>query len=176
MEELKFRIAEQADLARIVDIYNSTVPSRIVTADTEPVSVESRQNWFNAHDTEKHPLWVVEDTDKQIIGWASYQPFYGRPAYAATVEVSIYLAESCRRKGIGKQVLQFCIQRAPEYNVKTLLGFIFEHNEPSLRLFYDLGFELWGNLPRIALLDGKEYGLTILGKRIEDTHINQFFM
>lgn len=166
MEEIKFRIAKQEDLSEIVAIYNSTVASRMVTADTEPVSVESRQNWFDAHKPEKHPLWVVENDRNEILGWASFQPFYGRPAYAATAEVSIYLAESCRGKGIGKQVLQFCLDNAPAYHIKTLLGFIFEHNTPSLRLFENLGFTLWGKFPQIALLDGKEYGLDILGKRI----------
>jgi len=37
------RTALESDLPAIVEIYNSTVPSRMVTADTEPVSVESRK-------------------------------------------------------------------------------------------------------------------------------------
>lgn len=167
MNRITFRIARQEDLAGIVQIYNATVPSRIVTADTEPVSVESRQAWFDAHNPDKYPLWVVEDQAGRMAGWASFQPFYGRPAYAATVEVSIYLDESSRGQGVGKQILQYCITKAPDYGVKTLLGFIFEHNQPSLHLFYSLGFQLWGDLPRIASLDGKEFGLHILGKRID---------
>jgi Sortase and related acyltransferases len=167
MDSLTFRIAKPEDLAGIVRIYNSTIPSRLATADTEPVSVESRQAWFDAHNPDKHPLWVVEDKNGAMTGWASFQPFYGRPAYAATVEVSIYLDESSRGRGIGKQILQYCITKAPGYGVKTLLGFIFEHNTPSLQLFYSLGFQLWGNLPRIAFLNGKEFGLHILGKRID---------
>lgn len=166
MEELNYRIAGQKDLARIVELYNTTILSRIATADTEPVSVESRQAWFAAHHPEKHPLWVVEDRKGRIIGWASFQPFYGRPAYAATVEISIYLEESCRGRGIGKQVLRFCIEKAPGYGVKTLLGFIFEHNKPSLHLFESQGFTRWGTLPRIALLDGAECNLSILGLRV----------
>ena len=43
MEELKFRDALKTDLEKIVEIYNSTIPSRMVTADTEPVSVESKK-------------------------------------------------------------------------------------------------------------------------------------
>lgn len=41
---LNYRNATQNDLAAIVEIYNSTVPTRMVTADTEPVSVEDRQH------------------------------------------------------------------------------------------------------------------------------------
>ena len=166
MVELISRNARQKDLCSIVEIYNSTVPSRKVTADTEPVSVESKQSWFDAHDTVKHPLWVFENNSGEIIGWASFQSFYGRPAYDATVEVSIYLAEKQRGKGLGKKILQFCMDNAPVFGIKTLLGFIFEHNTASINLFKQFGFDIWGRLPNIALLDGEEKGLHILGKRL----------
>ena len=166
MEEVKFRDALKTDLEKIVEIYNSTIPSRMVTADTEPVSVESKIRWFDEHNTSKRPLWVVENKSNEIIGWVSFQSFYGRPAYAATVEVSIYLEAKQRGRGLGKQILQYCIDNAPKFGVKTLLGFIFSHNEPSLKLFKSLGFEDWATLPNIAELDGQERGLKILGKRI----------
>ncbi len=166
MSDLSYRNATQNDLSRIVEIYNSTIPLRTVTADTENVSVESRQKWFDEHSPDKRPLWVVENADNQIIGWVSFQSFYGRPAYDATVEVSIYLDPSQRGKGLGKEILQYCIDEAPLFGVKTLLGFIFAHNEPSLKLFRHFGFEDWATLPNIAILDGQERGLKIVGKRI----------
>src|SRR6187200_2912759 len=134
MAEIKFRNAVQEDLTKIVEIYNSTIESRMVTADTEPVTVGSRQEWFDEHNSEKRPLWVVENLSNDIIGWVSFQSFYGRPAYDATVEISIYLETGQRGKGIGKQVLQHCLEKAPGFGIKTLLGFIFSHNEPSLKL------------------------------------------
>jgi len=166
MEELKFRDALKTDLEKIVEIYNSTIPSRMVTADTEPVSVESKKKWFDEHNSTKRPFWVVENKSNEIIGWVSFQSFYGRPAYYATVEISIYLETGQRGKGFGKRILQYCIDNAPKYGIKTLLGFIFEHNEPSLRLFRSFGFEDWATLPNIAELDRQERGLKILGKRI----------
>jgi L-amino acid N-acyltransferase YncA len=161
-----YRDATIDDLTRIVAIYNSTIPTRMVTADTEPVAVESRLPWFYEHNTTNRPLWVLEDEHKDIIGWVSFQSFYGRPAYAATAEISIYLDPSQRGKGIGKEVLQYSIDRAKHFGIKTLLGFIFAHNEPSLRLFKQMGFEEWAHLPEIAMLDGIERSLKILGKKI----------
>lgn len=166
MAGLKFRNAVQADLKRIVEIYNSTVFLGTVTADTLPVSVESRQKWFDEHNPIKRPLWVVEDDNGPIVGWVSFQSFYGRPAYDATVEISIYLNESQRGKGLGKKILQYSLDKAPAFGVKTILGFIFSHNEPSLKLFRYFGFEDWGTLPDIAVVHGKERGLKILGKRV----------
>lgn len=166
MTQLQYRDAGLEDLPAIVEIYNSTVPSRLVTADTEPVSVESRITWFEEHNPSTRPLWMVENEVGKTVGWVSFQSFYGRPAYAATVEVSIYLDIEMRGKGYGRAVLQYAIDTAKELGIKTLLGFIFAHNDPSLKLFRNLGFEEWATLPNIALLDGIERGLKILGKRV----------
>ncbi|MBC7903112.1 MAG: N-acetyltransferase [Gemmatimonadaceae bacterium] len=166
MSSLRFRDAAIEDLPVIVEIYNSTVSSRMVTADTDTVSVESREEWFADHNPSRHPLWVVETEAGETVGWVSFQPFYGRPAYDATAEISIYLKESARGKGLGKRILSYAMDFAPSIEINTLLGFIFSHNEPSLKLFLDLGFEKWGELPQIAELDGVERSLTILGKRI----------
>lgn len=109
---------------------------------------------------------MVQDEDNNVIGWASFQAFYGRPAYDATAEISIYLAPQQRGKGYGFEILQYCIEQSPSLNIKTLLGFIFAHNEPSLKLFAKAGFEEWAHLKNIAVMDGNEYSLKILGKRI----------
>lgn len=161
---LQFRHATEADLPRIVEIYNTTIAGRMVTADTSPVTVESRLPWFHAHDSIR-PLWMI-DSNGSNVGWMSFQSFYGRPAYNGTVEVSIYLDESARGKGFGKEILQYAIDIAPEFGVQTLLGFIFAHNEPSLKLFMKMGFEEWAHLPEIAVLDGVERSLKILGRKI----------
>jgi len=162
---MNVRDAVVEDLPAIVAIYNSTVPTRMVTADTEPVSVASRQQWFADHSPAHRPLWVAEQ-DGHVAGWLSYSSFYGRPAYDRTCEVSVYLAPEHRRQGMGTQLVLRCIEHAPRIGVATLLGFIFGHNEPSLRLFEKLGFERWGRLPRVAVLDGMERDLVIVGRRV----------
>jgi phosphinothricin acetyltransferase len=159
------RLARQEDLDAIVAIYNSTIASRQVTADTEPVSVASRQAWFDEHAPDRRPLWVAERAG-EVIGWLSYSNFYGRPAYAGTAELSVYLHESARGQGLGRYFLEQAIAFAPAIKVHTLLGFVFGHNLPSLKLFEALAFERWANMPRVATLDGVERDLVILGKRV----------
>jgi L-amino acid N-acyltransferase YncA len=156
------RLATLADLPKIVEIYNATIASRQVTADLEPVSVESRVAWFRDHQPDMRPLWVVE-VDRQVIAWLSFSSFYGRPAYNQTAEVSLYVDESIRRTGIGAYLLQEAISFAPQLNLDRLLAFIFSHNEPSLALFEKFGFEPWGTLPGVAKLDNIERDLCILG-------------
>ena len=161
---LQFTNAVIEDLPIIVAIYNSTIESRMVTADTEPVSVESKLPWFHEHKPTTRPLLMVHDGEA-LIGWMSYQDFYGRPAYNGTAEISIYLDPEQRGKGYGRSILEHAIARAPALGITTLLGFIFAHNEPSMELFLKCGFEEWGDLKDIALLDGTAYSLKIFGKR-----------
>ncbi|WP_206998417.1 GNAT family N-acetyltransferase [Trinickia mobilis] len=164
---LSYRDATLDDLPAIVAIYNSTVASRQVTADLEPVTVESRIAWFHAHGPNARPLWVVEEAGR-VIAWLSFSDFYGRPAYSRTAEVSIYLDDSARGKGLGKTLLAAALDVAPSLGIDTVLGFIFGHNAPSLALFRRFGFDDWGRLPRVAVLDGVERDLVIVGRRLTD--------
>ncbi|WP_034981295.1 GNAT family N-acetyltransferase [Epilithonimonas tenax] len=165
---MTFRDATLDDLPKIVEIYNSTVASRLVTADLEPVSVESKIDWFHDHNSETRPLWMVEDVQKNTIGWVSFQDFYGRPAYQQTAEISIYIDEKYRGQGFGRQILQLSLGKCPALGIENLLAFIFAHNLASLTLFEKFGFELWANLKNIADLDGEKQSLIILGKTIKD--------
>jgi L-amino acid N-acyltransferase YncA len=160
-----YRLATREDLVQIVAIYNATIASRIVTADTEPVSVESRQQWFEAHQSSYRPLWVREERG-EVQAWLSFSSFYGRPAYSPTAEVSVYVKAGYRRQGIAREFLTRAIAHAPSIGLNTLLGFIFGHNTPSLSLFEGLRFERWGLLPKVAVLDGIERDLVIVGRRV----------
>lgn len=161
----QIRDAVSGDLPNIVEIYNSSIPSRMATADTEPVSVESRKDWFYNHHPTSRPLWVIE-VEGAIAGWLSFRSFYGRPAYHRTAELSIYVSCRYRRQGIGKQLLQHAVELGPTLGLNTLVALIFTHNQPSLQLFEKFKFERWGYLPKVAELDGMERDLAILGRRI----------
>ncbi len=162
------RDATHGDLERIVTIYNQTIASRMVTADLEAVTVDQRRAWFAAHTPDFRPLWVAQEfEDGPIVAWLSFQSFYGRQAYDATAEVSLYVDSAMRRSGIGRKFLERAIEHAPSLGIRNLIGFIFGHNTPSLILFERFGFTRWGVLPRVAVLDGHERDLVIVGKRVD---------
>jgi L-amino acid N-acyltransferase YncA len=162
---MTIRDAGEADLPAIVAIYNSIIPGRMVTADLEPVTVTSRRPWLEAHDPARRPVWVAEEAG-HITGWLSFDTFYARAAYDGTAMIGLYVEEARRRTGLGQVLLARAIEHAPRLGVHTLLGYIFAHNEPSLRFFAKAGFERWAHLPRIAQLDGIERDLIIVGKRL----------
>jgi len=164
IDNMQIRIAEINDLAAIVNIYNSTIPSRMVTADTQSVSVSEKLDWFNNFQ-EPRPIWVAIENEK-VIAWLSFKSFYGRPAYAGTIEIAIYIDEQFRAKGIGKTILQFAIAAAKERNIHTLLAYIFEHNLPSIQFFQKNGFVNYGVVPEIAVMDQNHYSLGIYGLKV----------
>lgn len=137
----------------------------MVTADTQPITLESRMNWFKAHIPHKWPLWVAE-IEHELIGWVGFEPFYDRPAYDQTAEISIYITENSRGKNLGSAFLEYAEEQGKILGLTTILGFIFAHNLPSLKLFERMGYTEWAFLPNIALLDGERKGLKILGKQI----------
>jgi phosphinothricin acetyltransferase len=162
---MNLRDAAESDLPAIVEIYNAAIATRMATAQLEPVTVAERSPWFREHSPETHPIWVLE-SDGRIAGWLSFSVFIRRSAYRITSELSLYVQEDFQRRGIGAQLLEAAIARAPGFGLTTLLGLIFGHNEPSLRLFARFGFERWGHLPRIARLDGIERDLIIVGRHL----------
>lgn len=164
-EEMKIRDAVEADLPAIVDIYNAAVATRISTAQLEPVTVDSRRRWLSEHSPDRHPFWVLE-LDGEVAGWLTFKPFIPRCAYSGTVELSVYVDQNFRRRGVARRLLEEAIVRAPKLDISAMVGLIFAHNEPSLRLFEQLGFAQWGLLPRVALLDGVERDLTIMGRHL----------
>jgi L-amino acid N-acyltransferase YncA len=164
---MRIRDAVAGDLPAIVEIYNSTIPSRIVSADTEPISVEQRLPWFREHEPSWRPIWVMEDGG-EVAGWLSLSDFYdARPAYHATAEIGVYVREEYRGRGIGRRLVNEAISRAPELGLKTLTAGAFGHNEASVGLFEDMGFRKWAHFPGVAELDGIERDLVVLGLRLE---------
>jgi L-amino acid N-acyltransferase YncA/predicted O-methyltransferase YrrM len=157
------RDAVEADLPAIVEIYNATVPTRMVTAELEPTTVEARLLWFREHSPEQYPFWVAESEDR-VIGWLDFKKFLPRCAYRGTAEISVYVDEEFRRRGVGQRLLEQAIARAPSLGITALVGLIFGHNEPSLKLFRRLGFERWAFFPGVAQLDGIERDLVVMGQ------------
>ena len=160
---MTIRDAVEADLPAIVGIFNSTVPTRMSTAMLEPVSLEDRREWFHEHSPDQHPLWVAE-VDSQVAGWLSVHSFITRCAYRGTVELSVYIHENFRRRGIARALLEKAIAESPRLGLTTLVGLILSHNTASVRLFEQFGFERWGLLPRVTRLDGIERDIVIVGR------------
>ncbi|MEP7015445.1 MAG: N-acetyltransferase family protein [Verrucomicrobiota bacterium] len=163
--KIKIRDAVDVDLPAIIDIYNAAIATRISTAQLEPVTIEKRHGWLREHTPDRHPFWVAE-TDGRVAGWLTFKTFLPRSAYRGTAELSVYVDGKFRRRGIATRLLEQAIAQASSLGIRALVGLVFAHNEPSLRLFEQLGFARWGLLPGIARIDGVSRDLIILGRQV----------
>jgi L-amino acid N-acyltransferase YncA len=164
--DLRIRDATAADLPAIVDIYNQSIPAGWSTADTQPITVAERVEWFRQFDPAKRPIWVAE-ADGRVVATAYLSSFYaGRPAYDATAEVSVYVGTAYHRRGIGRRLKRWAIEQCPRLGVTTLLSMHFDHNEATRRINESLGFRQMGHLTEIAVVQGHKRGLVIWALRI----------
>lgn len=164
--DIQYTYATIEDLPRIVDIYNQSIASKQSTADLEPITVDSRIAWFEAHHPDTRPLWVMYHDD-HIVGWISLSDFYGRPAYQHTAEISIYLDPVTRGHHLGKAALTFVETQLERLEIHKVVAFVFDVNQASKKLFHKNGYDIWGHLPQIADMGNQEIDLIILGKNYQ---------
>ncbi len=162
-EEVTFRLAEHEDLPRIVAIYNQNIASHTVTADTAPVTVAAREDWFWAHTPKKWPMWVAE-LNGEVVGWVSLSQFKGRAAYDRTAEISIYIDHGAQGHHVGTAAVRWAEKEAPKADIAVITSLIIGANAVSLALFAHLGYEQWGKLPAVMSFSGTLQDLVILGK------------
>jgi L-amino acid N-acyltransferase YncA len=160
------RIAQQADLVQIVEIYNQAIAQRSATADLTPLEPSDRQQWLEDHVPEKYPVYVAE-IDGKVVGWCSLSPYRrGRMALRYTAEISYYVHKDHRRMGIGSALVEHAITQCEKLDNRTLLALLLDVNGPSVKLLEKLGFAKWGHMPNVADFDGRECGHLIYGLRV----------
>lgn len=164
IRNLVIRDAVESDLPAIVAIFNEAVANGYSTAQTTPVTVESRIPWFRSH-SPKRPFWVAE-VDGKVAAWFSFQDFHDRSGYHITAEVSVYLTAAHQGHGLGKRLLEQAIAGAPKLGLRNLVALVQAHNEHSVKLFTRAGFAEWGRLPKVAEMNGIERDLVIFGRRV----------
>jgi L-amino acid N-acyltransferase YncA len=164
---IAIRNANEEDLPAIIDIYNQSIPSGRATADTRPISVADRVEWFRKFDPARRPIWVAEDSG-HVVGCVYLSWFYGgRPAYDKTAEISTYIATEYQRRGLGTLLKTKMIEACPRLGVDNVISMYFDHNEATERVNNRLGFQVVGHLPDIADVFGKKRGLKIALLRIQ---------
>ncbi|WP_040952877.1 GNAT family N-acetyltransferase [Gorillibacterium massiliense] len=137
---ISIRDAAATDVPAILDIYNEAVATSTATFDLEPQTLEARMEWFS-HYGERYPL-IVAELDGQVAGYCSLSQFRTKPAYNATVELSIYLGEKYHGQGIGTQLMNEIIKRSKAMGFHTIVACITVGNDGSVRFHERFGFEL----------------------------------
>jgi len=147
------RPARRADAESIASIYNEAVRSTTATFDTEPRSLARQLQLMEDHDA-NHPLLVAE-LEGEVAGWASLSPWSERCAYDGTAEVSVYVGERWRNRGIGRALVTEILAAGPRCGLHTILARIAEGNPASRRLHQSLGFDTVGVMREVGYKFGR---------------------
>ena len=145
---MDIRDARTSDAAAIADIYNDTVLTTTASFDVEPKTPEDRARWLVAR-SPVHPVLVAE-IDGAVAGWGALSPYSERPAYAATAELSVYVAAGHRSQGIGRELTRALIERGRLAALHVLLARICTENEASISMVRRLGFTEAGTMHEVG--------------------------
>jgi phosphinothricin acetyltransferase len=135
-------LARPDDAAQIREIYNTEVLTSTVTFDLVPRSLDEQRSWLTAR-SGVHAVVVAED-EQRIAGFASLSPYRDRPAYATTVEDSVYVHPDHRGTGVGRLLLDELVRLATAHGFHSIMARIVGGHEASISLHRAAGFELVG--------------------------------
>lgn len=137
------RLAERRDAEATRGIYNVEVAESTATFDLVPRTLDEQVDWIAGH-SGAHPAIVATDEAGEVVGFGSLSPFRDRPAYATTVEDSVYVRRDRRGQGIGRLLLDELLRLAREHGFHSVMARIVGNHEASIALHRACGFDLVG--------------------------------
>jgi L-amino acid N-acyltransferase YncA len=163
--ETEYRYLAQVDWNSISEIYLQGIRSGNATFETE---VPSWGKWDASH---LKSCRLITLADGVIVAWAALVPVSARKVYSGVAEVSIYVSDTHKGKGIGKSLLEKLISESETEGIWTLQAVIFPENGASLKIHQDLGFRKVGYREKIAMMNGT-WRDTVLLERRSKKYIN----
>ena len=157
---MELRLGALRDAEALRAIYNREVLGSTVTFDLVARTAEDQRRWMDDHGG-VYPV-VVATVDGEVVGFASLSPYRPRPAYATTVEDSVYVAAHRRGTGTGKALLGAVVDLAADHGFHTVIGRIVGDHTASIALHRSCGFELVGVEREVGRKFGKWLDVAVM--------------
>jgi L-amino acid N-acyltransferase len=161
---MRTRLVEIDDATALMNILNPEVVELSISFELVPKSLEEQREWIREHQA-THLCLVAVNTDddlgeigarnERILGFASVSPFRERPAYATTVENSVYVHRGARGRGVGERLLNDLIATAKNSGFHSVIARIVGENASSIRLHEKCGFTLVGTEVEVGRKHGR---------------------
>ena len=162
---MRTRLAEPRDAEATRDIYNLEVVEATVTFDLVPRSPADQRAWIAEH-SGGHPAIVAVDDADEVRGFASLSPFRPRPAYAPTVEDSVYVHRESRGHGIGELLLRDLLTLATDNGFHSVMARIVGGHDTSIALHQKCGFEQVGIEREVGRKFGKWLDVVLMQRML----------
>lgn len=158
------RLVQPGDADATRAIYNAEVAESTVTFDLVPRTLDDQRAWIREH-SGGHPAIVALD-DGEVIGFASLSPYRPRPAYAPTVEDSVYVRRDQRGNGVGRLLLTELVDLARRHGFHSVIGRIVGGHEASIALHTACGFDQIGVEREVGRKLGKWLDVVLMQKML----------
>lgn len=153
--ELLIRPAETRDLAAIAAIYNDEVEHGTATFDIHPKPLSGWEDWFRDHSEGNH-FALVGELAGETVSYASLSAYRAKEAYAATVELSIYIQKDRRGTGLGNRMMSALLETARRRDdIHTIVSVITGENLASVRLHEKFNFDYCGRVRQVGTKFGR---------------------
>ena len=129
---------------------------------TFETSAPEWEAWDRGHLRSCRLAALIED---EVAGWAALSPVSGRCVYGGVAEVSVYVAERARGRGIGGILLAELVTASEHENLWTLQAGIFPENAASIRLHAAVGFRRVGVRERVGRMAGRWRDVVLMERR-----------
>ena len=150
---------QQVHWEKVKIIYESGIATGIATFET---TAPSWEKWNNGHLAFAR---LVAIKNNELVGWAALSQVSNRCVYDGVAEVSVYVGNNHKGRGIGKLLLQNLITESESNGIWTLQAGIFTDNIASVKLHEKVGFRVIGYKERIGKLKNNWKDNYILERR-----------
>ncbi|MEZ5773976.1 MAG: N-acetyltransferase family protein [Hyphomicrobiaceae bacterium] len=164
---MSIRPAAREDLPAILAITNDVIATSTAIYNDQPVTLESRVEWFEARRRLGYPVLVAE-AGASIVGFSSFGDFRSWPGYRHTVEHSIHIARDFRGRGTGSALVRALYPLASALGKHVMIAGVDAANESSIRFHERLGFERAAHLREVGRKFGRWLDLVLLQRFLDE--------
>ena len=163
MQNLIIRNADKNDVPAINEILNNTILNTNYNLNESVRDINDAYAWLNEHIKDNYPI-IIAHYNNEVVGWASLSYFRKFSGYRTTAEVSVYIKDGYKNKGIGTALLTKLEDLAVNYHM--LIAVITDNNISSIALHTKCGFVKQCTLKEVALKNGEYLDVTFMTKII----------
>lgn len=163
---IEIRKAKIEDLPVITSIYNDAIKNTVATFDTVTKTLEEQKVWFEGHGS-KNPILIAEE-NRNIVGWAALSKWSDRDAYSNTAEISVYVKDSFKKKGIGRKLIQEIVKEGKKAGLHLIIALITNDNQVSVHLHESFGFTQIGVMKECGFKFGKWLDVILMQKLLNN--------
>ena len=162
---MNIRLAKKSDAAALLAIYAPYVENTAITFEYEVPTIEDFANRIEKT-LGKHPYLVAEE-DGVVLGYAYASTYYARAAYDWAVELSVYVSQDTRGKGVGSKLYDELEGLLDQMGYMHFLACISLPNEDSLAFHAKRGYQQVAHFPKIGYKFERWHDIVWLQKSLE---------